>query len=92
MNEARQHTSRAKRDASANEVYGPHLPPGSMMRNGRFVPIPPVAKDGATTKRQADEANRRLVPASLLKTDRWCNVGGSGPWRAFYGDNSRWEV
>jgi hypothetical protein len=45
------------------ETYGPFLPPGAQMVNGRLVPIPPVPRTAAEWAELPEcEAGRPLPP------------------------------
>jgi hypothetical protein len=55
-----------------SEVYGPHLPPGAMMQNGRLVPIPPKPNDPVECDRMA----AKPIDLAMLAVPGWCNRGG----------------
>ena len=59
------------------EVYGPHLPPGAQLVNGRLVPIPPVARSGAETKAQMDRVNNTPISPACFTVEPWHGRGGS---------------
>jgi hypothetical protein len=57
------------------ETYGPFLPPGAQMVNGRLVPIPPVPRTAAEWAELPDP-NARPVDLSLLAPEGWMHKGG----------------
>jgi hypothetical protein len=71
----------------AAEVYGPHLPPGSRLVNGRLVAIPPQACSGEEGKRRMDAVNARTVSPDLLRTRPFDHVGGRCGFRI---EGRRW--
>jgi hypothetical protein len=59
------------------EVYGPHLPPGAQIVNGRLVPIPPRARTDAELRALGDP-NSRPIDLALLEAEPW--TGGGFTW------------
>jgi hypothetical protein len=66
-----------KSPAEMRQHYGPFLPPGAQMRDGRLVPIPTRARSDAELRALGDP-NAKPIDLSLLEAERW--TGGGFTW------------
>jgi hypothetical protein len=75
------------------------LPPRPLRIGEQFVPgrgiipIPPVAKSGDETRRQADAVNSKPIDLALLAPEPWqyCGGGSAFKWNGYAVTRRRWK-